>query len=451
MVGPLLLSLAVLAADCEVPPALNVDDVHRFAVAAQSLSASLDAVARWCDSEQGSVSASPDGECAKAVHRCHRAQAAMDTSHRQSLLNALTQMEAPHFNQLYQPRRSGLTERPLEGVDCEARERTQLTQQARAHLSWARLAQRAHSEYANFRTWCYAQSLNCRQTKVREAKDLVQRKVEIDLPTAPVPLADALDAGAPEPSQVQVVPLGGPTTERQKALASAPLEKWKYLAQQQSALELDADYVSGFVVSRELRDCHCSRPVPAEMVRRFELNEQVRPQESDDEKLTLCQLCVLDAFPRWKTRVRKQCALALELSEFELKVLELSDDGNGLPPHCLQTARQRLNPTTEAYLIVKAPEVALPTPDVRAPVLPREEGRVYVKLFTSSACVTEVFPGPMLARTGDVFPVPVNAKEVVVRGPCGGVAEVYFGKEEKPRASESFGENQPLRLHFGAP
>jgi hypothetical protein len=52
------------------------------------------------------------------------------------------------------------------------------------------------------------------------------------------------------------------------------------------------------------------------------------------------------------------------------------------------------------------------------------------------------------ARTGDLLPVPHAAKEITVRGPCGGFAELYFGKEEKPRVSESFARNQPLRLQF---
>jgi hypothetical protein len=76
---------------------------------------------------------------------------------------------------------------------------------------------------------------------------------------------------------------------------------------------------------------------------------------------------------------------------------------------------------------------------------------VYVRVFTSSACVAEVLPGPVVARTGDLLPVPPSAKEITVRGACGGFAEVYFGKEEKPRVAESFARNQPLRLQFRAP
>lgn len=76
---------------------------------------------------------------------------------------------------------------------------------------------------------------------------------------------------------------------------------------------------------------------------------------------------------------------------------------------------------------------------------------MYVRVFTSSACVAEVLPGPVQARTGDLLPVPPSAKEITVRGACGGFAEIYFGKEEKPRVAESFARNQPLRLQFRPP
>jgi hypothetical protein len=73
---------------------------------------------------------------------------------------------------------------------------------------------------------------------------------------------------------------------------------------------------------------------------------------------------------------------------------------------------------------------------------------MYVRVFMSSACVADIDPGPMQARTGDLLPVPPNAKSLTVRSPCGGMAEVYWGREEKPRVAETFGQNQPLQLQF---
>ena len=105
------------------------------------------------------------------------------------------------------------------------------------------------------------------------------------------------------------------------------------------------------------------------------------------------------------------------------------------------------------YIITKAPDVIADVSDYLkpsdyAPIPLRENGRMYVRVFTSSACFAEVLPGPVLARTGDLLPVPLFAKEIVVSGKCGGFAEIYFGREEKPRVSDSFARNQPLRLKF---
>ncbi|MFZ5441681.1 MAG: hypothetical protein ACOZQL_16890, partial [Myxococcota bacterium] len=271
-----------------------------------------------------------------------------------------------------------------------------------------------------------------------------------------------------------LVAVGGPTAEREKALASSMLDKWRYFLAEQMKIEQDIDWVAGFLASRELRDCRCiPRPIPGDIVRRLENKDRVTQLESEDDRNTRCEICLLDAFPRWKVRAQKQCALALELTEFELGVLQRSDDGNGLPPRCLDAAREKqagrtgtvvlqggaVKPKTGtgAYIITKAPDAAAAPgsdflkPADYAPIPSREEGRVYVRVFTSAACVAEVLPGPVVARTGDLLPVPPSASEITVRGPCGGFAELYFGKEEKPRVAESFARNQPLRLQFRTP
>ncbi len=284
-------------------------------------------------------------------------------------------------------------------------------------------------------------------------------------PTSPGnPLAATLSPG---------ISVGGPTAEREKALSSSMLEKWRYFQVEQSKIEGDADWVAGFLASRELRDCRCVRPVPGEVVRRLENKDRVPQLEADDEKNSRCELCLLDSFPRWKVRAQKQCTLALELTEYELGVLQRSDDGNGFPPRCAEAAKQKqaagsspptkpvvagAQPTAQpkgnnAYIITRSPDAIAPMadflkPNDYAPIPAREDGRVYVRIFTSSACVAEILPGPVQARTGDLLPVPPSAKEITVRGPCGGFAELYFGREEKPRVAESFARNQPLRLQF---
>jgi hypothetical protein len=68
----------------------------------------------------------------------------------------------------------------------------------------------------------------------------------------------------------------------------------------------------------------------------------------------------------------------------------------------------------------------------------------------SSTCAADVLPGPLLARTGDLLLIPYGASTLSLRSPCGGLAEVYWGKEPTPRVSEVFGRNQPLYLQFKA-
>ncbi|MBI3182578.1 MAG: hypothetical protein HYZ28_10620 [Myxococcales bacterium] len=89
-------------------------------------------------------------------------------------------------------------------------------------------------------------------------------------------------------------------------------------------------------------------------------------------------------------------------------------------------------------------------PQSYAPIPPREEGRLYVRISMSSACVAEILPGPIHARNGDLILVPLNARSLEVKSPCGGVAEIYYGKEPAPRSSEVFARNQPVAFVFRA-
>jgi hypothetical protein len=87
--------------------------------------------------------------------------------------------------------------------------------------------------------------------------------------------------------------VGGPTAERERALSSSMVEKWRYFLSEQQKIEGDADWVSGFLASRELRDCRCPlpRPVPGEMVRRLDNNDRLPQLQQDDERNTRCELC----------------------------------------------------------------------------------------------------------------------------------------------------------------
>ena len=47
-----------------------------------------------------------------------------------------------------------------------------------------------------------------------------------------------------------------------------------------------------------------------------------------------------------------------------------------------------------------------------APVAPRDDGRLYVRVSMSNACVGELLPGPIQVRNGDLIPVPPNAHSI---------------------------------------
>jgi hypothetical protein len=273
---------------------------------------------------------------------------------------------------------------------------------------------------------------------------------------------------------------------------SSMVEIWRGLASQRGKLELDRDYTLGFLASRELRDCRCQRSNPAGIVSRLETGDGVVQLEADHRRALACELCLQTAFAGWRNRVQKQCALMNELSPYELEVLQRSDDGNGLPPRCMQeviakrgldagilismpqsTAKPVVTPTTLTVALpsaaagVKSPQVvpSPPTgmprfeppspladgffrPSEPAPMPLREDGRLYVRVFMSATCAADVLPGPILARTGDLLLIPWGARQLSLRSPCGGLAEVYWGKEPAPRVSEVFGRNQPLHLQF---
>jgi hypothetical protein len=647
----IVLGSPTLPKACEPPPARDVTPLAELAKKSGALSVGLDSIATWCfDSggawtgghtlkkgQQPDPAATPSGDCAKAIGVCEGAKTVLTADLRALLYDVLADMETPFLGLKYTPKRSGLAERPPEIADCRSKNRSELFAQAQARMDIARLANQAQSEYRNFRTWLYKQSLTCAQLVARGETDLTRRGIAVDTPVAKSESTMQVDAGQVAPSLPGVgavkdapqetvvvtrdgpasavvvtkhsegapfdtrssstggtapsgavgtsgaegmgtrlgdaavvagaatagpgtsggpavtsmpsvvgpgagavgavesgtmgvgpigaettgmggagmeraaivgartagagvagaetsrmetagggsdapamrdIPLGGPTVERQRALASSMVVKWRYLAEQRSRIESDPDWAMGFLVSRELRDCKCQRVEPKDIVSRLEAGERVAALQADDEKNTRCELCLQDSYPPWKIRVQKQCAQMDELTDYELGVLQRSDDGNGLPPRCFEASRIRRAaraPAKEqataaagpsrsqggsAFIITKMPDP--PTaplvqgggaekPTDYAPIPPREEGHVYYRVFMSRACEAEVEPGPITARTGDLMPVPPDASSLVVKSACGGLVEVYFGREEKPRVTEVFGKNQPLRLKFRKP
>jgi hypothetical protein len=289
--------------------------------------------------------------------------------------------------------------------------------------------------------------------------------------------------------------------DRTATLAKPMLEKWKALAVETGTQEADRDYTLGFLASRELAACDCIRVQPAAIVRALE-NREGGDQgagllRDEDAPNTRCALCMLDAFPQWKARAVRQCAGLDALSEPDFAALKVSDDARGLPQRCFDESAAHRAEVARALAQVAPPAAApveegtregnfvtikgmtyyrpqgggvapanpgrlgegLPLagglrddgyvpPASYAPVPPREDGRLYVRLSMSTACMAEITPGPILARTGDLLLVPYGAHSLTVVSPCGGLAEVYWAREAKPRKSEIFGRHQPLRFEF---
>ena len=690
----LLVTLVILAPEvppqCAAPPQRDMGPLTQFAQTSGSLSVGLDSVATWCFDSSGSwtggnkkpnPNAVPTGDCKRAIAACEGSKNALSDDARRVMYDTLAEMDRPFLGVKYTPKRSGLAERPSEAAECNSKERSTLFANAQARMDLGRLASVTQNEYANYRTWLFAEGLRCAQAVARGEKDLTRRGVAVDAVvqgggTQQVPSQPGADAGSGSTTLViaganvnagasgnaggtgrngtagavgsgassttgsgstgiggansggasggsatagaggvngvntgrtaiagatgtggssttgsgganagvgatnagvgganagvgganagvggantgvggantgagaanagvggtnagvggtntgvgganagvggtnagvggantgagrtggagsttagpgvaggTIVAsagqtgvrttntpfIGGPTAEREKALGASMLEKWRYFLGEQQKLEGDIDWTGGFLVSRELRDCRCVRPVPGEIVRKLEKNEKDPAVAADDDKNTRCELCLLDAYPRWRSRATKQCALALELTEYEIGVIQRSDYGNGLPQRCVDAAKDKLAGNTGrtgkvtfgdgsakpannngGFIIMKNETPVQPHPVAEAPksapavtpMPPREDGRIYVRVFTSHACTAEVLPGPVVAHNGDVLPVPTSAKEISVRGDCGGIAELYFGKEDKPRVSEPFARNQPLRLQF---
>ena len=489
----LLMGASELPEVCRPPAIRDVTALGTLAQQSGALSVGLDSVATWCFDSAGTWSggapvsralprsSEPVGDCAKALATCRQAHDALSSDLFALLADSLRDLERPFLGARYTPKRSGLSERPPSAVECTSRQRAVLFAQAQARMDWARLASQAQSEYANYRTWLFSEGLRCAEAVAHGTVDPTNRGLSVDHPVASdggaivvpgsfVARSASLADGAASGGQSEValaalgVTMGASVTMEAPSVRSTPpsmLVTWQAMAAERARIELDEDWVSGFLVSRELRACRCNPLPPSEVLRRLELEEHAAELEADDERNTRCERCLQDAFVPWKSRVNRQCLLMARLTDFELGVLERSDDGNGLPPRCFASARARrggvdagiAGPGSGAtFIITRGPEAARPPADpgpvAPAPALSREDGRSYLRLYMSATCVAEIEPGPIQLRTGDLLPVPFGAPALWVRSACGGVAEVYWGREEKPRVSETFGRNQPLELRF---
>ncbi|MBK7865268.1 MAG: hypothetical protein IPJ65_43045 [Archangiaceae bacterium] len=631
------LSSVPIPPECELPEQRDVLPLKQLAQLDGALSVGLDSVATWCfdpggswtggvpptpgkGKTRGNILAPATGDCAKAIASCEASLKGADKPALRELAgNALNDLERPYRTGKYLPKRAGLKDKPNDKADCLSRERSELFAQAQARMDIARLTSQIQSEYSAYKAWLMQESLKCRNevvTAKKGAKDNTRLAVDSTKPPEPAPKAEpAAPPKADPPPKISATttsvtstetaavkaepPPTSWVTERETALSKPMLDKWRYLADQVARQETDRDYTLGFLASRELRACDCTRVNPGAIVRSLEKREGgasgMALLQSEDGANTRCTVCSLDAFAAWRPRVDKQCKQMDQLTDFELEKLAQSDDANGIPPRCMEDTRKKRaeakrvveeqqkrvadeaarvaatnaqtqqvkaqaaavaanRPAPDAGTAVAAaspkpagPQLtALPAPpqpapapaqpapapaptpaptpaaqagnpnlvtvngmtyyrpagsdaglppaaataavggaspyvaptdagarsnppgltgpgvpvatanpadnfvppEAWAPIPVREEGRMYVRLSMSSACVAEIFPGPIQARTGDLLLVPFGANNLSVRSPCGGLAEIYWGKEARPRFSEVFGRNQAIKFEF---
>src|SRR5439155_978940 len=251
----LLVGAATMPPECESPELHDVLKLKQLAQLDGALSVGLDSVATWCfdpggnwtggippspmKGKQKNPDAQPTGDCAKAIASCSASfKATLDHLELRDLAaRAMTDLDRPFRSERYAPKRVGLKDKPDSRADCHSRERSELFAQAQSRMDLARLTSQVQSEYANYKAWLLQQ---------------------------PMP------------------------------------EKWKYLAEQTAKQETDRDYTLGFLASREIRGCDCTRVNPAAIVRSLEKKEgSASLLEAEDGANTRCAVCALDAYVAW--------------------------------------------------------------------------------------------------------------------------------------------------------
>ena len=409
--------VATASQPCELPPKRDVAALSRLAKAAGFVSVSLFTVATECFETHGAwtadtYTAAPAVKtpyCTRAVATCTEAKAALTSGLHQLLASTLKEFKTSFFGAQYTPQHSNLTNRTFQAPACTSKVQGELLSQAATHMDIARLASQAQSEYRRYRNWLSKESATC---------------------------AARLSHGeAP-------VLVGGPTLERQRALASSMKVKWRYLTQQRALLERDADWTLGFLSSWELRRCACRPIKPQDILRRLETKDNVQALQKDDAKNTMCEVCLQDAYEPWKTRVQKQCAQMDELTEYELKVLKQSVNGYGLPPRCFDEARAR-----RAAAAAKPTVPTAPPPSQEA----RRAGRVYYRLRMDPSCSATVEPGSARVFPGKFIQVPIETTLFSITSQCDGSIEFYVGRNAQPKLTEALRKGKPLRLRFRKP
>ena len=390
---------------CQINPALDVAPLGQLAKLEADFGKRLDAVAASCF-PQGSRTESK--ACDKALERCELAKGTLTNEAPWTKVaeRAFEEVQAPYGAATYVPRRKSVLSQALADGDCATPEFPSLKRQAAAKQARAGWLKQLQTEYVAYRKWLKQQRPDCLKVEAVREKEAAA-------------LAQAVN-------------------EKRAVLAA----KWKELAAAQAILERDRDFASGFSVSKELADCACEKVNARAVSGQLESQEggtaaMARLIDTDDVR-TACARCGMDAFPNWKQRVTRACESLESLGDEELSAMEKAPESAGIPPRCFEEAR------------AKAKEPPRVDPAPRAPAAPstREDRRFYVLVSMRNTCQATVEPGSTLARNGDLLLVPKNAADITVKSDCRGIADLYFGKETAPRASETFAKRHPVKFVF---
>ncbi len=364
-----------------MPPLRDVSGLKKAAAEDSALSMALDSVGTWCFDPTGNFSGGwktpkeePSPDCARAIAGCEKALSAVQKNAESHQLDdsALADMERPYGLSRYTLKRAGVRDRPSEAVDCRAKSKSQLFAQAQQRMEKSRVHAQVLAEYGDYRAWLFAEGIKCKNA-VAEARrkgtkvtGWVQASPHAGAPAAAPStsagegLAAAVaDAGMPAAASTQAQP-----GWKEQALQASMAEKWKLLAARGATNEVDRDYKSSFLHSKEVRGCGCSAVNAAAIARSIEKKEGgpagMALLEAEDGANTKCALCWLEAFDVWKERIIRQCSEMTRMSEFELNKLEQSDDGPSIPRRCFDEVRDARAATQKLAVRPAAPATAAP-------------------------------------------------------------------------------------------
>lgn len=230
----------------------------------------------------------------------------------------------------------------------------------------------------------------------------------------PIPVPEIHSTGVPSstPSPSPSPPMSDSESLR---------ERWALLAQKFRDMEANPDHATGFLVSKELRICQCTRPDAWAILRALDGGRQAEGGTGEELR---CGFCILQKYVQWQERVSQQCALMLLLSPFELERLEKSDDAHGLPKHCFVRAREKHKAEARA----KA-EKEGPPPRLWNVLEKRKEAYRYIRMVAGEACTVSIEGTGLQLSSKEWLEVPPSITQLKLKSACQATIEVFRGEK----------------------